>query len=225
MFKPLVLFKKFKPLVILFKYLIIFIFGDLVLFKYTDEPIFYFAVVIGLLAIGFLMQHFNKARKKHQSKRSRWFDRAKSQKVSIKFDRRISAENEDIQMLWKFVSGDISTHEFENWLYNNGTLESLLGKDFYLEAISTDFRPSARQVFSLKKKLKEFLLKTHPIDCDCITLRDINLFDADDDYDGELSPVESFLSSLETAKRPEGRWWLSLELCKKVWSILVIGSG
>ena len=29
------------------------------------------------------------------------------------------------------------------------------------------------------------------------------------------SPVESFLSNLETAKKPEGRWWLSLQLCKK----------
>ena len=150
-----------------------------------------------------------------QSNTQLYGGKRQKKEMVIATEERLYTENEALQMLWKFVSGVISFREFEHWLYDNSTLESLLGKDFYLEVISTDFSPTSGQLPSLMKKLKEFLSANYPLDCDCILLRHINLFDADSDYDNP-SPAESFLSSLETARKPsQDHWWLSLELCKK----------
>lgn len=117
--------------------------------------------------------------------------------------------NKDLQLLWQFISEDLSTSEFERWLYSNDNLENILGKDFYLEVIATDFRCIKYQIPSLKKKLKEFLLQKFPIDCECITRRNLDIAD--------LGSAEAkWLHTLEEIKKyGKSRRWLSLDFCKK----------
>jgi hypothetical protein len=129
-----------------------------------------------------------------------------SSKVNKRMNNR---DNKDLQLLWQFISEDLSTAEFESWLYDNDNLENILGKDLYLEAIATDFRCSKYQIPSLKEKLKEFLLQKFPLDCECITRRDLDIADLG-------SAKADWLHTLEELKRyGESRWWLSLEFCKK----------
>lgn len=118
--------------------------------------------------------------------------------------------SKDLELLWKFISGDMHIPEFEKFLYTNDNLENILGYDFYLEVIAIDFRCIKYQIPSLKEKLEIFLLEKFPSDCKCITLSEVDIVDMWSDKAQEI------FSTLEKVKRyGESRWWLSLELCNK----------
>jgi hypothetical protein len=44
-----------------------------------------------------------------------------------------------LQQLWRFVPGDVPAAQFEQWAYNEPDLEDYLGRELYLETISTNF--------------------------------------------------------------------------------------
>ena len=44
-----------------------------------------------------------------------------------------------IDKIIEFVRGDMLTSDFEQWVYSNSVVEKALGKDLFLEVVSTDF--------------------------------------------------------------------------------------
>lgn len=114
-----------------------------------------------------------------------------------------------ITPLWEFIRGDLSSAEFEQWLYASKDVENVLGNQLYLELIATDFN-NASTVYLIKKKLEIFLRKENQLACECLALSN----DAALDMGSEKS--ERILSTLTTVKAyGEPRWWLSLNQCNK----------
>jgi hypothetical protein len=114
-----------------------------------------------------------------------------------------------INKIWLFIRGDLSTGKFEKWLYNWTELEDLLGKNFYLEIISTDFK-SAEAIYFLKKELEVFLRKNSPLICECLALADLAITDFGSEQEGKIfdavKPIKFYGNK---------RWWLSIEQCNK----------
>ena len=59
------------------------------------------------------------------------------------------------EQFFKYIFGVTSTKEFEDWLYNDSTIERKLGQDSYLELISMNFNSD-----DFKSKLTDFI-KSH----------------------------------------------------------------
>ena len=114
---------------------------------------------------------------------------------------------ENIEKLWAFVRGDTAIHEFENWVYNESSLEALLGSEFYLELISTDFK-DPNETYETSSKIKEFL-GNFPKNCECITIANIDISAL-----GSERELLIFNSLEEIKSHGDPYWWLSLCRCK-----------
>lgn len=64
--------------------------------------------------------------------------------------------NQTIEKLWKFVRGDFSTLDFENWVYTDKGLEEMLGEEDYLELISVNYKSNAK-AYEARQKIQEYL--------------------------------------------------------------------
>jgi len=111
--------------------------------------------------------------------------------------------------MWKFVRGDLSSSEFEEWLYQSSFFEKEVTDAYYLEVVSTDFMDKG-SVYLLQKKLNAFLRKTFPLDCECPSL-------ADNTFIHEGSETwEEVLKTITTIKEyGKSRSWLSLRKCNQ----------
>lgn len=74
-----------------------------------------------------------------------------------------------LDAFWRFARGDTSAADFEAWLYAGGDVETALGQNAYLDAISVDFR-DAKQIAEFRGRLHERL--PSPNACDCHTIAD-----------------------------------------------------
>ena len=74
-----------------------------------------------------------------------------------------------VMELWKFVRADMPTDQFEPWLYRQDDLEQTVGKNLYLDLISTNYT-NPKEVFYVREKLKSFLRPS--LKCECPTLAD-----------------------------------------------------
>lgn len=118
-------------------------------------------------------------------------------------------DNQNQQIMWQFIRGDLPIQEFEKWLYASNDFENAAGKEFYLEVISTNFKANP-EVHLLKQKLEAFMRQKLPLDCECVALPDLAVTDMGSEQE------ERVWETLEEVKRyGESRWWLGLYQCKK----------
>ena len=81
-------------------------------------------------------------------------------------------ESAGAQHLWRFVRGDTTPLDFEEWVYGAPQLEERLGPALYLEVISTDFADK-EAVWSLRRAIGRYLRSLTGPDCMCIRLQDL----------------------------------------------------
>lgn len=115
--------------------------------------------------------------------------------------------NSIIENIWKFIRGDMSTSDFESWVYSNSTLENLFGKTLHLEIISANFS-SKEVVFQLKEVLKKFLISSTNSSCTCIQISNIAVVDMGDESEKIFATLD------EIKKRGDPYWWLSVYQCR-----------
>ena len=120
-----------------------------------------------------------------------------------------------IENIWKFVRGDVLILDFEKWIYSDPSVESVLGKDLYFDAISTNYS-SIEEVLHIKKNLMQFASSHSRLSCCCMQLSDIAIVDM-----GEESH-KYFINFKEVKKRGDPFWWLSVyqcQVCKQSWLV------
>jgi hypothetical protein len=121
----------------------------------------------------------------------------------------LSMDNQNQQIVWQFIRGDLPVQEFEKWLYANNDFENTVGQEFYLELISANFKANP-DVYLLKQKLGEFMRQKVPLSCECVALPNLAVTDMGSEQE------EHIWETLEEAKvYGEARWWLALYKCKK----------
>lgn len=113
-----------------------------------------------------------------------------------------------IENIWKFIRGDMSTLDFERWIYSNPDLENLFGEELHFEIISANFT-SKEVVYQLKEKLKKFIISSTSSSCTCNQLSDIAVVDMGDES-------EIVFATLDKIKeRDDPYWWLSVYQCRE----------
>jgi hypothetical protein len=118
-------------------------------------------------------------------------------------------DDQNQQIMWQFIRGDLPVQDFEKWLYANGDFKAAAGKEFHLEVISANFKANS-DVYVLKKKLEEFMRQKLPLSCECIALPNLAVTDMGSEQE------ERVWETLEEVKvYGETRWWLALYKCKK----------
>lgn len=116
--------------------------------------------------------------------------------------------NRTIDQFWQFVRGDITSSEFEQWIYSDPTAENVLGKDLYLDVVSTNFL-SKDSVFDIKKTLKRFLISVTNPSCMCSQLSNLAVVDMGDESE------KVFFTFDKVKKRGNPYWWLSMYQCRE----------
>lgn len=109
--------------------------------------------------------------------------------------------------IWQFIRGDLSVHDFEQWLYSDEGLEEILGKTLYLDVISADYSDKDA-LFRTKKLLSGYAQQAVNLRCKCIELADNSVVMGD-----ESALYFKYLE--EAAKRGDPYWWLSLDKCRE----------
>jgi hypothetical protein len=59
-------------------------------------------------------------------------------------------------MIYEFICGNIAVRNFEEWVYSENSLESLLGELLYFEIISASYSDEV-SISKIKQILSEFL--------------------------------------------------------------------
>ncbi len=128
--------------------------------------------------------------------------------------------------LWRFLRGDMSNSEFEEFLYGNRAFEAYLGEDLYQEAIANAYSNEITTRL-LKENLRKFLRKNHPTECKCIELRNFSIFEEAHIETKDIDPecpceicfndrIEELVKTLgEVGKRKKPDDWVSLMRCYK----------
>ena len=83
------------------------------------------------------------------------------------------------QILWKFVRGDISADDFEKWLYNEAALEMAFEDEAYLTLIGCNFR-NKEDTFTLKVSIRSALEVGE--NCHCSAVRDLDNIEMGGDW-------------------------------------------
>jgi hypothetical protein len=110
-------------------------------------------------------------------------------------------------IFWEFVRGDLSTKDFEKYVYESQSLENDLKSEYYQFIIEANFK-DLNEVEDLKNKIENYLLKTHPPKCKCICVKDLDRTG----FGTQFS--EGLFSSLNEVKpRGEDFWWESTYRC------------
>jgi hypothetical protein len=143
----------------------------------------------------------------------------------------MSSPDQLLEVLWKFVRGDLQASDFETWLYRQPDLESQLGKDLYLAAISTDFS-NRSEVWKLRCALADHVRARTSIGCMCIRLRDVDVVDMgtfpapEPAFEGEHDwSSEDVLRTLyEVQRRGSPLWWLWAARCRACGQGWLVGS-
>ena len=118
-------------------------------------------------------------------------------------------DDQNQQIMWQFIRGDLPVQDFEKWLYASGDFEAAAGEEFYLEVISTNFKANS-EVYMLKEKLEGFIRERLPLSCECIALSNLAITDMGSEKEARV------WETLEEVKvYGEARWWLALYKCKK----------
>ena len=110
------------------------------------------------------------------------------------------------QILWKFVRGDVSANDFEDWLYNEAALETAFEDEAYLTLIGCNFR-SKEDTFTLKASIRSALEAGE--NCHCSAVRDQDNIEMGGDWF-----FEKFFATLtKLASPPTNQWWLYISRC------------
>ena len=117
--------------------------------------------------------------------------------------------------IWRFVRRDMSATDFEQWLYATPALEERLGPQFYLEAVSADFR-DREQLYHLRERFEQFARGVTPRTCECVTLADFAVV--------PMAAQVPAMDSLDTlARRGDPYWWLSVARCRVCGEAWLVG--
>ncbi len=109
--------------------------------------------------------------------------------------------------LWQLIQGKMSLLSFEPWCYEASELEALLGKDLYLELISTRFDdPEAVQ--ALKSVLDRWLQGEGYPTCECSLWTSLRRMPLTADWYSE-NVKERFALLRERTR------WLALRRCRR----------
>lgn len=108
--------------------------------------------------------------------------------------------------LWRFARGDMTSAEFETWLYTHDGLETELGEQLYLDLVSLDYRDK-HALFSLRESLASSLRS--PLKCECIALPDLAVVP----MGGEDLDVRVFATLNRVREHGGLQWWLYLSTC------------
>ncbi len=115
--------------------------------------------------------------------------------------------NDTADILWKFVRGDLSIGEFEQFVYGTPQLRDYLGTDLHFKLIENDYK-NKDATFQLKQSLAAHQRAAHPAECKCIELQDLAVID--------MGSHEAVFQTLnEVALRGQPYWWLYLSVCGK----------
>jgi hypothetical protein len=107
--------------------------------------------------------------------------------------------------VWRFVRGDTTPAEFEQWAYSETTLEALLGPELYMRIISTDYR-DRDAVWRVRGELEHFARAAAPMACECVALADTAVVDM-------ANPGRALDHLEEIRQRGDPYWWLHLSRC------------
>ena len=121
---------------------------------------------------------------------------------------RTEQSNPRLEIIWKFVRGDMESADFEQWLYSEPGLEEQLGNTLYLDTISADYS-CKRKVYEIRISLEVYAREASNLRCECITLPDL----ADVDM-GEASDI-ALRTFEERATRGDPFWWLAADQCSE----------
>lgn len=133
-------------------------------------------------------------------------------------------------VLWAFIRGDLSAVEFERWLYAQHRLESELGDELYLAAISTDFS-NDEAVWALRCALAVHARGRPSPRCLCIRLKTVDVVDMGT-FDAPQPAFEQgrawchddvFRSLQKVADRGSASWWLWAARCRSCGQAWLIG--
>ena len=108
-------------------------------------------------------------------------------------------------IIWEFLRGDMASSDFESWVYSCLEFEELVGKNLYLDLISTNFGKN-ESVATIKGLLNEFAREQRPFSCWCVTLPNI----AAVGMTAEMPELESLEVKCRKGKE---QWWLAEYLC------------
>lgn len=115
--------------------------------------------------------------------------------------------SEILQILWRFVRGDMPVRLFETWAYEDASIEAVLGSDLYFELISTPFS-SVDAVERVTRRLRKFAERIDASRCRCLRVANVAVIDMGD-HDDVFRTFESI------CKRGEPYWWLSAYECSE----------
>ena len=120
---------------------------------------------------------------------------------------------ETLEILWRFIRGDMPVPLFEKWAYQNTSIEGVLGADLYFELISTPFS-SPDAVEGITRLLQEFAERVDSSQCRCVRVAQVAVIDMWD---------EGVFRTFELEReRGEPYWWLSMyrcNVCGQAWLV------
>ncbi len=121
---------------------------------------------------------------------------------------RTEQSNPCLEIIWKFVRGDMGPTEFEQWACSETGLEDQLGEVYYLETVSTDYS-NKNAVYEIRQSLGVHAREASNLRCECITLSDFADIGMGPDTDIVLRTFEN------RARRGPALWWLSAQQCSE----------
>lgn len=119
---------------------------------------------------------------------------------------RTEQNNPRLEMIWKFVRGDLGPTEFEQWAYAETGLEDQLGERLYMETISVDYSRKGA-VYEIRQSLEAYARGASKLQCECITLPDLTDVDMGKDSDTVFRTFE------KRAVHGPPLWWLAAYQC------------
>jgi len=129
----------------------------------------------------------------------------------------VSTSEETNIVMWKFVRGDTSVSDFEEWVYSESSLEELLGEDLYMKIISAN-NSDKSAIWDVRKLLREYLDKNSELLCKCVTLSDSTVLGM-----GSENADEAFETLVRRKERGMPFWWLLLYQCSKCQQWWLVG--
>jgi hypothetical protein len=109
------------------------------------------------------------------------------------------------EALWRFVRGDTSPAEFEQWVCTTPELEAELGPRLYMRAISASYR-DPYEIDAVRREIESFLATCRPAACACLEMRDLHVL--------PMGQHERYFRTfVETKRHGPPLWWLHLERC------------